>query len=191
MKRLLRGTLATASFVSWVHARNNASGSLIARSGTLQFVRDDHDFVAMPFKQIFDRLVGQAIPIAVPGLLANLASVWLLSSDHHDHSHDHAHGHGHEDEHEHDHHDAQAAANRDHNIRSAYNHVIGDAAVSVLPIIGLLLAHAFGWVWMDPLAGIIGALVITNWSWGLCAIRAAFCSTCIRTSAWPRMSAMS
>jgi cation diffusion facilitator family transporter len=210
---------------------------------------------------------GQAIPIAVLGLLVNLASVWLLSGDHHGHSHGHSHGHGHghndehghgdeahrifgsagffalsvfEDnvppvfrltpetassslnasavsvttirpdgtrqtfafadrdgyleskddipephafravvrmpdgdhhvefeEHEHDHDDAQAAANRDHNIRSAYIHVIADAAVSVLAIIGLLLARAFGWVWMDPLAGVIGALVIANWSWGL------------------------
>jgi Co/Zn/Cd efflux system component len=71
------------------------------------------------------------------------------------------------EEHEHDRDAAQAAANRDHNIRSAYIHVIADAAVSVLAIIGLLLARAFGWVWMDPLAGVIGALVIANWSWGL------------------------
>ena len=69
---------------------------------------------------------------------------------------------------EHDHHEgAHAAAARDHNIRSAYVHVIADAAVSVLAIIGLLLARAFGWVWMDPVAGIVGALVIANWSYGL------------------------
>lgn len=70
------------------------------------------------------------------------------------------------EEHEHGHDDAHTA-NRDHNIRSVYIHVIADAAVSVLAIIGLLLARAFGWVWMDPLAGVIGALVIANWSWGL------------------------
>jgi cation diffusion facilitator family transporter len=45
--------------------------------------------------------------------------------------------------------------------------VLADAAVSVLAIVGLLLARAFGWVWMDPLAGVIGAFVIANWSWGL------------------------
>lgn len=210
---------------------------------------------------------GQAIPIAVLGLLVNLASVWLLSGDHHRHSHGHSHGHvhghthGHEGDHGHEdeaerifgsagvlavsifedgvppvfrikpetaasnlsadavsvttirpdgshqifsfvdrggyleskddipephafkavvrlpdgehsiefeeHDAAQIAASRDHNIRSAYIHVIADAAVSVLAIIGLLLARAFGWVWMDPLAGVIGALVIANWSWGL------------------------
>lgn len=213
---------------------------------------------------------GEAIPIAVVGLLVNLASVWLLSGGHHGHSHGHSHGHahghghgqedeqGHDDrvqricgtagafavsifedgvppvfritpettgsklasdavavttirpdgtrqtftfadpggylesnedipephafkvmvrlpdgeheiefeEHEHGH-DANDAANRDHNIRSAYIHVIADAAVSVLAIIGLVLARAFGWLWMDPLAGIVGALVIANWSWGL------------------------
>ncbi|AQH05121.1 cation transporter (plasmid) [Burkholderia sp. KK1] len=68
---------------------------------------------------------------------------------------------------EHDHPEAHAAVTRDHNIRAAYIHVIADAAVSVLTIIGLLLAWSFGWVWMDPLAGIVGALVIANWSYGL------------------------
>jgi cation diffusion facilitator family transporter len=70
------------------------------------------------------------------------------------------------EEHEHGH-DAHDAATRDHNIRSAYIHVMADAAVSVLAIIGLVLARAFGWLWMDPLAGVIGALVIANWSYGL------------------------
>ncbi|RQZ13919.1 cation transporter [Burkholderia sp. Bp9017] len=209
---------------------------------------------------------GEAIPIAVAGLLVNVASVWLLSGDHHGHGHGHGHhhGHAHGDHHERDHeeahrivdrqgafvvsvfedgvppvfrvapathetqrvdanavsvttirpdgtrqtfamqdrggylesteaipephefkalvrlngrehalafeehdHGASAAAARDHNIRSAYIHVIADAAVSVLTIVGLLLARAFGWLWMDPLAGIMGALVIANWSYGL------------------------
>lgn len=208
---------------------------------------------------------GEAIPIAVVGLLVNLASVWLLSGGHHGHTHGHSHGHshGHDDhaheedtqeifatsgvfavsifedgvppvfritpapdrsrldastvlvttvrpdgarqvfafadrdgylesmdeipephtfkaivrmvdgeyevefeEHEHGH-DVHDAATRDHNIRSAYIHVMADAAVSVLAIIGLVLARAFGWLWMDPLAGVIGALVIANWSYGL------------------------
>jgi cation diffusion facilitator family transporter len=207
---------------------------------------------------------GEAIPIAVVGLLVNLASVWLFSGGDHGHSHGHSHGHGHgHDDHaqdevqkiitpsgvfvvsifedgvppvfritptaegsrldastvsvmtlrpdgtqelfaladrggyleskedvpephafkaivrmpdgehevefeEHGHHDDEHVATaRDHNIRSAYVHVMADAAVSVLAIIGLLLAHAFGWLWMDPLAGVIGALVIANWSYGL------------------------
>ncbi len=119
----------------------------------------------------------EAIPIAVAGLLVNIASVWLLSGDHHGHSHGHSHGHGghahggkHEfavEEHRHGHDDVHEAAVTDHNIRSAYIHVMADAAVSVLAIIGLLLARIFGWLWMDPLAGVVGALVIANWSYGL------------------------
>ena len=67
---------------------------------------------------------------------------------------------------EHDHGD-HGMDTRDHNMRAAYIHVIADAAISVLAIIGLLLAKTFGWLWMDPLVGIIGALVIANWSFGL------------------------
>jgi cation diffusion facilitator family transporter len=73
-----------------------------------------------------------------------------------EHSHEHRPHHGH-----------SSAAHRDNSIRSAYVHVTADAAVSVLAITGLVLARSFGWMWMDPLAGIIGALVIANWSYGL------------------------
>ena len=67
------------------------------------------------------------------------------------------------EEHEH----AYGAAARDNNMRAAVIHVIADAAVSVLVIVGLLLALTFGWLWMDPLAGIVGACVIASWSYGL------------------------
>ena len=66
-------------------------------------------------------------------------------------------------EHEH----AQAHAHRDNNMRAAIIHVFADAAVSVLVITGLVLARTFGWMFMDPLAGIIGACVIASWSYGL------------------------
>jgi cation diffusion facilitator family transporter len=68
---------------------------------------------------------------------------------------------------EHDHEAAHGAHHRDNNMRAAILHVMADAAVSVLVIAGLLLARAFGWLWMDPLAGLVGALVIANWSVGL------------------------
>jgi cation diffusion facilitator family transporter len=105
----------------------------------------------------------EAIPIAVVGLIVNVASAWLLSGGE---GHDHPHGH---DDHVHEHgdHSHEHAAHRDNNIRSAYMHVLADAAVSTLAITGLVLARSFGWMWMDPLAGIIGALVIANWSFGL------------------------
>jgi cation diffusion facilitator family transporter len=73
-----------------------------------------------------------------------------------------------EHSHEHSAHDNHSSsAHRDNNIRSAYVHVMADAAVSVLAITGLVLARGFGWMWMDPLAGVIGALVIANWSYSL------------------------
>ena len=70
------------------------------------------------------------------------------------------------EEHEHSH-DEHGAAHRDNNMRAAVIHVVADAAVSGLVIIGLVLARAFGWLWMDPLAGIVGACVIASWSYGL------------------------
>jgi cation diffusion facilitator family transporter len=113
----------------------------------------------------------EAIPIAVVGLVVNIASAWLLSGgEHHDHHHGHDHEHADHDHHSEEHQHvsgARHAAHRDHNIRSAYIHVMADAIVSVLAITGLVLARAFGWLWMDPVAGIVGALVISNWSYGL------------------------
>ena len=104
----------------------------------------------------------QAIPIAVAGLLVNVASAWLLSvgGDHHHHHHDEHDG-GHV--HEHVHH----RAHRDYNLRSIFVHVAADAAVSVLAILGLLAARFLGWIWMDPTMGIVGALVIAVWAIGL------------------------
>jgi cation diffusion facilitator family transporter len=67
------------------------------------------------------------------------------------------------EEHVHSHH----TAHRDNNMRAAVIHVMADAAVSVLVIVGLCMARLFGWLWMDPLAGIIGAIVIASWSYGL------------------------
>jgi cation diffusion facilitator family transporter len=102
----------------------------------------------------------QAIPVAVLGLAVNLASAWLLRDDHHrgDHGHAPEHGHVHAGGHSHE---------RDHNLRAAYIHVLADAATSVLAIVGLLAGWIYGWVFMDPVMGIVGALVIANWSYGL------------------------
>jgi cation diffusion facilitator family transporter len=161
---------------------------------------------------------GEAIPIAIVGLMVNIASAWLLSGgEHHSHghharhdhhsgtgprhtheraaarghahshadheSHDHdshqydtsrrAHGHephGHDDHgagdapHSHDHGAPAQATTRDNSIRSAYVHVLADAFISLLAIAGLVLARSFGWLWLDPVAGIVGALVIANWA---------------------------
>lgn len=108
----------------------------------------------------------EALPIAALGLCVNVASAWLLRDDH-DHKHpepraDTGHAHEHVDEQGHKH---------DLNMRAAYVHVLADAAVSILVIIGLLAGRELGWAWMDPVMGIVGMCVIANWSFGL--LRAA------------------
>jgi cation diffusion facilitator family transporter len=101
----------------------------------------------------------EAIPIAFLGLAVNVASALLLREDH-DHGHDHKHS-----QDRHDHH--AGARHQDLNLRAAYVHVLADAAVSVLAIIGLVAGRQWGLLWMDPLMGLIGAGVIASWSIGL------------------------
>jgi cation diffusion facilitator family transporter len=96
----------------------------------------------------------QAIAIAFVGLLVNLASAWLLEDGHH-HHYDHDHGH-----HSHDHH-------HDLNLRSAYLHVLADAATSVLAIIALFAGKFWALSWMDPVMGIVGAILVSVWAYGL------------------------
>ena len=83
------------------------------------------------------------------------------------HGHDHGHDHGHGPSSGDGQGSGHGSAHRDNNMRAAVVHVMADAAVSVLVIVGLLLAQAFGWMWMDPLAGIVGACVIASWAYGL------------------------
>ena len=123
----------------------------------------------------------EAIAVACLGLAVNLASVWLLHGGaghgHHHHAgHDHGghehHDHGHaehaDDEHNHDHeHHVHAKPAPDSNLRAAYLHVLADALTSVLAIIGLIAGRSLGWLWMDPVVGLVGAVVIARWSWSL------------------------
>jgi cation diffusion facilitator family transporter len=115
----------------------------------------------------------EAIPIAALGLLVNVASALLLGGGQGDHGHDHGHTHAGRDHdrvdavdfHGHEH--AARAARRDNNMRAAIVHVLADAAVSALVIVGLLLARFLDWAWMDPVVGLIGAVVIAAWSYRL------------------------
>lgn len=115
---------------------------------------------------------GEAIPIAVVGLIVNIASALLLMEGHHGHEHGHAHEaahahHGHEDHgHGHDHH-GHHHDGHDNNLRSAYLHVVADALTSVLAIAALLAGLYLGWTWLDPLTGVVGAVVISRWSYSL------------------------
>jgi cation diffusion facilitator family transporter len=118
----------------------------------------------------------EAIPIAVLGLFVNLASAWLLRDEHH-HAHEHAHDGAHDHRHDHaprDHNaHGRSAHGHDINLRAAYVHVLADALISILAIAGLSAAWAFGWNILDPLVGLIGAVVIASWSLSL--LRAAGC----------------
>jgi len=112
---------------------------------------------------------GEATVVAVIGLAVNLASAWLLAGDHHHHGHhhhDHGH-HGHEGHHHHGHAHGDHHHGGDTNIRAAYLHVLADALTSVLAIVALLAGRFYGWSWLDPVIGVVGALVIAQWSWGL------------------------
>ncbi|PQM25930.1 cation transporter [Sphingopyxis lindanitolerans] len=105
---------------------------------------------------------GEATVIAIVGLGVNIVSAFLLSGGH---AHGHSHGHGHHDHHGHDH--GHGGKGQDNNLRSAYAHVLADALTSVLAIAALLAGRYLGWIWLDPVMGIVGAIVIARWSWSL------------------------
>jgi cation diffusion facilitator family transporter len=92
----------------------------------------------------------EAIAVAFIGLFVNIISALLLKGDHH-----HTHHNGHHLNHD------------DHNLKAAYLHVLADAMTSVLAIIALVSGKYLGWNWLDPIMGIIGAIIITRWSYGL------------------------
>ncbi|WP_242339970.1 MULTISPECIES: CDF family Co(II)/Ni(II) efflux transporter DmeF [Anaeromyxobacter] len=132
--------------------------------------------LASPVSIRFD----QAILVACIGLAVNLFCAFLLREDH-GHDHGHAHDHDHDQDHEEDpahdhpgpgdpgagHAHASRHGHRDHNLRAAYLHVLADALTSVFAIVALLAGKTLGWTWMDPVMGIVGALVIARWSVGL------------------------
>jgi cation diffusion facilitator family transporter len=102
----------------------------------------------------------EAIAIAAVGLLVNVVSAWLLqidSTSHGHHKHNHSHGHGHNHHH----------AGDDTNMRAAYAHVLADALTSVLAIAALVAGRFAGWNWLDPVVGLLGAVMIASWSWSL------------------------
>lgn len=101
----------------------------------------------------------EAIIVAVIGLIVNIVCAVILGGAH-DHHHDHEHDAGHHHGHAHHH---------DLNLRSAYVHVIADAATSVLAIIALAGGWIYGWSWLDPVMGIVGALLVAIWAKNLIA----------------------
>ncbi len=107
------------------------------------------------FQRIIDPQViyfNEAITVAGIGLCINIVSAFLLKDDH-------SHAHGHHHDHDHQHHD--------YNLRAAYLHVLADAMTSLLAIIALVAGKYLGWNWLDPIIAIVGAMIITRWSYGL------------------------
>ena len=111
----------------------------------------------------------QAIATAVLGLAVNLVSAWMLKDDHHHHGHSHGHAHDHAHAHATSHgHDEHAhGAHADLNLRAAYIHVLTDAATSILAILALFGGKWWGASWLDPLMGIVGAVLVGVWAKGL------------------------
>ena len=100
----------------------------------------------------------EAMGVAVFGLVINLICAFILGGahDHGHHDHDHAQGHGHGHDHHHDHSDL--------NLKAAYIHVLTDAATSVLAIAALAGGWFYGWAWLDPATGIVGAVLVALWA---------------------------
>lgn len=104
----------------------------------------------------------EAILVAIFGLVVNIVCALILGKAHH-HGHDHQHGHAHDHGQHgqgHDHH-------HDLNLKSAYLHVIADAATSVLAIVALAGGWIYGWSWLDPAMGLVGAVLVAVWAKGL------------------------
>ena len=128
-----------------LNALGGFTGAVLLALFALLMVSESAGRFLHPVKILFD----QAIFVAVLGLLVNGGSALILGTGH-EHSHDGS---------AHDHHD--------HNLRSAYLHVLADALTSVLAIVALLAGKHLGLAWMDPAMGLVGAALVTRWSWGL------------------------
>jgi len=102
--------------------------------------------------------------VTVLGLLVNLGWALILGGAHHDHHHDHGHAHGHDHDHAHAH---SHGHHHDINLRSAYLHVVADAATSVLAIVALAGGWWLGWSWLDPAMGLVGAVLVGRWALSL------------------------
>jgi cation diffusion facilitator family transporter len=97
----------------------------------------------------------EASIIAGVGLCVNVVCAFILKDDPHHHHHGHRHDHSH------------GSHYHDLNLRAAYLHVLADAFTSVLAITALSLGYFCGWVWLDPVMGLVGTIVIVSWAYTL------------------------
>ncbi|MFP4209257.1 MAG: CDF family Co(II)/Ni(II) efflux transporter DmeF [Wenzhouxiangella sp.] len=139
-----------------INALGGFTGAILLAGFALFMAWESLHRLVNPVEIVFN----QAILVAIVGLVVNGISVFILGvggGDHGHHHHDHHAG----ADHHHHHHE------HDHNLRSAYLHVLADTLTSLLAIFALLAAKYFGAVWMDPVMGIVGAILVSRWSWGL------------------------
>lgn len=94
----------------------------------------------------------EAIFVAIAGLIINLICAWLLKDNHEHHHHEHHHNHSH---------------THDMNLKAAYVHVLTDALTSILAIIALFGGMIWGFLWLDPIMGIIGSILVSIWAFGI------------------------
>jgi len=160
------GALGLAAGAYWLARRHSGSGRFTFGSGKFGDLAAFASAIILGITALavaiesVQRIVapvnvqyGDALLIACIGLAVNLISALILKdSDSPGHSHDHGHGHSH---------------GHDNNMRAAYVHVLADAATSVLAIVALGAGYYFGLGILDPLCGLVGAVVIASWSYGL------------------------
>lgn len=140
-----------------VNALGGFTGAMLLAGFSIMMAWESIERLLNPVEIQFNWAIG----VAIVGLIVNAASMFILGD--HGHHHHHGHGHGHEHGHGHGHHHNHD----DQNLRSAYLHVMADALTSVTAIFALLAAKYFGWIWMDPIMGIVGSILVANWSVGL------------------------
>ena len=131
-----------------VNALGGFTGAVLLALFALLMVSESIHRLITPVEIAFN----QAIIVAIVGLIVNGVSVYILGHEGEHHHHGESRGHHH---------------HHDHNLRAAYLHVMADALTSVLAIIALLAAKYYGLIWMDPVMGIVGAILVTKWSVGL------------------------
>lgn len=127
-----------------VNALGGYTGAMLLAGFALIMAWESVERLLNPVPIVFNWAIG----VAVIGLVVNAVSMLVLGDHGHDHGHGHHHSHSHEDQ----------------NLRSAYLHVMADALTSVTAIIALLTAKYFGWIWMDPVMGIVGSLLVASWA---------------------------
>ena len=137
-----------------VNALGGFTGAVLLALFALLMAWESVERIMAPVEIAFN----QAIFVAILGLLVNGGSVFILGIQHQHHDHDHD---------IHDTHDHQHSHHHDHNLQAAYFHVLADALTSLLAIFALLAAKYLGLVWMDPLMGVVGAILVSRWSLGL------------------------